>query len=56
MSLSQIRNAVDALMRKFAFPLALLRTGRECVDISNQWRADRGRHKPLPSSFAIVRR
>ena len=54
MSLSQIKNAVDALRRKFALPLVLIRTGRECVDIPNQWRADRGRHKQMPSSFAIV--
>lgn len=56
MSLSQIRNRVDALQRKFALALSVVRARRVAEDLCHQWAVARADGKPLPNPFDMVKK
>ena len=55
-TLSQIRRRVDALKRKLAVPLAVLRLRRLSDDFIDQWRFATGERLPLPETHPFILR
>ena len=55
-TLSQIRRRVDALKRKLAVPLAVLRLRRLSDDFIDQWRFATGERLPLPETHTFILR
>ena len=56
MSLSQIRNRTEALERKLALPLAIVRLRPLAEAICDDWAVALAAHKPVPEPHSIVRR
>ena len=56
MSLSQIRNRIEALERKLALPLAIVRLRPLAEAICDDWAVALAAHKPVPEPHSIVRR
>ncbi len=56
MSLSQIRNAVDALCRKYAIPLAIYRLRPLAEEFSQEWSVAEADRKPAPESHPFIRK
>ena len=56
MSLSQIRNAIDALCRKYAIPLAIYRLRPLAEEFSQQWSVAEADRKPAPESHPFIRK
>ena len=56
MTLSQIRNRIRALQRRFAVPLAALRTRRIAEQICDEWGVAAAESKPIPDTNSIIRR
>ena len=54
MSLSQIRQRLTALKRKFALPLAILRLRRQAEKLCHQWAIAQADHHPLPQTHTLV--
>ena len=55
-SLGQIRRQIRALQRRFAVPLAALRTRRIAEKICDEWTVAAADSKPLPDTQSIIRR
>ena len=55
-SLSQIRNRTEALERKLALPLAIVRLRPLAEAICDDWVVALAAHKPVPEPHSIVRR
>ena len=55
-SLSQIRRRVDALKRKFAIELAIVRLFPLAEDFSLHWAAEVTDHRPAPEIHPFIRR
>ena len=56
MTLSQIRNRINALCRKYARQLAVYRLRPLAEEISGQWAVDVASRKPSPDPRTLVRR
>ena len=56
MSLRQIRNAVEALKRKFAPELAIIRVSRVANEITELWHLAIANKQPKSDPYACVRR
>ena len=54
MSLSQIRTTINALKRKYALPLAVLRVRLVAEKFCHEWDAARDRHDPIPPTNVLV--
>ena len=55
-TLSQLRRRVDALKRKYARELAVVRLRRLADEFSHQWTRDVGERKPAPQPQPFIRR
>ena len=55
MSLSQIRNRINALRRKYALPLAVYRLRPLAEEFSQQWAVAEAGRKPTPESQPFIR-
>ncbi len=55
MSLTQIRNQINALRRKFAFPLIVLRLRRIADKFCDQWADAQDHRKPTPAPLTLAR-
>ena len=55
-SLGEIRRQVKSLQRRFAVPLAALRTRRIAEEICGEWGAAVASSKPIPDTQSIIRR
>ena len=55
-SLGEIRRQVKALQRRFAVPLAALRTRRVAEEICDEWGVAVTDSKPIPDTNSIIRR
>ena len=55
-SLSQLRRRVDALQRKLALPLAVVRLRPLAEDFINEWDVARFDKKPLPETHPFILR
>ena len=53
-TLSQIRRRVDALKRKYALELQVLRVHRLAEDLSLRWVRAEADHEPLPETHAFI--
>ena len=56
MSLSRIRNRIEALERKFAVSLAVFRLRPLAEEICNEWDASGNDGTPLPDPHSLIRR
>ncbi len=56
MSLRQIRNAVEALKRKFAPELAIIRLSRVANEITQLWHIAIANKQPKPEPYSCVRK
>ena len=56
MSLSRIRNRIEALERKFAVPLAVVRLRPLAEKVCDEWAAAKAADKPLPKAQALIKR
>ena len=56
MTLSQIRNQIDSLQRKYARELAIYRLRRQAEEICEQWERAVGDRQDPPQPHAIVRK
>ena len=56
MSLKSIRNQINALRRKFAFPLAVLRLRRISEEFCHDWHTALTNNKPLPEAHPFILR
>ncbi len=56
MSLKSIRNQINALRRKFAFPLAVIRLRRISEEYCHDWHAALTDGKPLPEAHPFIQR
>ena len=56
MSLSQIRNSIEALERKLAVPLAVVRLQPLAEEFCDEWNVAHSDHKPLPESHPFIQR
>ena len=54
MSLKSIRNQINALRRKFAFPLAVLRLRRISEEYCHDWHTALTDNKPLPEAHPFI--
>ena len=54
MSLKSIRNQINALRQKFAFPLAVLRLRRISEEYCHDWHAALTNNKPLPEPHPFI--
>ena len=55
-SLGEIRRQVKSLQRRFAVPLAALRTRRIAEQICDDWGVAAAESKPIPDTNSIIRR
>ena len=55
-SLGEIRRQIRALQRRFAVPLAALRTRRIAEQICDEWNVAAADSKPLPDTNSVIRR
>ena len=55
-SLGEIRRQIRALQRRFAVPLAALRTRRIAEEICDEWGEAAADSKPIPDTQSIIRR
>ena len=55
-SLGEFRRQVKSLQRRFAVPLAALRTRRIAEEICDEWGAAGAGSKPIPDTQSIIRR
>ena len=56
MSLTQIRNRIRALQRRYALPLAVIRLRPYATQFCHQWAVARDSHQPLPETHPFVRK
>ncbi len=56
MSLKSTRNQINALRRKFAFPLAVLRLRRLSEEFCHDWHTALTNNKPLPEPHPFILR
>ena len=56
MSLSRIRNRIEALERKFAVPLAVVRLRPLAEQVCDEWAAAKAADKPLPKAQSLIKR
>ena len=56
MSLSRIRNRIEALERKFAVPLAVVRLRPLAEQICDEWAAASAADGPLPKTQSLIKR
>ncbi len=56
MSLSQIRNHINALRRKYALPLAVYHLRPLAEEFCQQWSVAQADHKPAPESQPFIRK
>ena len=56
MSLSRIRNRIEALERKFAVPLAVVRLRPLAEKVCDEWAAAKAADKPLPKTQSLIKR
>ena len=56
MSLSRIRNRIEALERKFAVPLAVVRLRPLAEKVCDEWAAAKAADKPLPKAQTLIKR
>ena len=56
MSLSRIRNRIEALERKFAVPLAVVRFRPLAEQICDEWAVAKDADKPLPKTQSLIKR
>ena len=56
LSLGEIRRQIRALQRRFAVPLAALRTRRIAEQICDEWSVAASDSKPLPDTNSVIRR
>ena len=54
MTLSQIRNRIQALRRKYSLPITVIRLHPYATLFCDQWAIARDRKQPLPDSFSLV--
>ena len=54
MSIARLRNQLEALERKLALPLAVVRAKRVAQDICDHWAKAQAENKPLPTPFEVV--
>ena len=54
MNLSQIRNRVHALRRKYSLPITVIRLRPHATLFCDQWAIARDRKQPPPDSFSLV--
>ena len=54
MSIARLRNQLEALERKLALPLAVIRAKRVAQDICDHWAKAQADQKPLPTPFEVV--
>ena len=54
MSIARLRNQLEALERKLALPLAVVRAKRVAQDICDRWAKAQSENKPLPTPFEVV--
>ena len=54
MSLTQIRQRLNTLKRKFALPLAILRLRRQAEKLCHQWAIARADQHPIPEPHTLV--
>ena len=56
MTLSQIRNRVRSLQRKYGLALAVIRVRPYADQFCNQWRFANANRQPVPQSHPFIRR
>ena len=54
MSLTQIRTTINALKRKYALPLAVLRVRLMAEKFCHQWDIARDNHEPIPETHTLI--
>ena len=54
MNLKSIRNQINALRRKFAFPLAILRLRRISEEYCHHWHTALTNNKPTPEAHPFI--
>ena len=56
MPLTQIRNRIQALQRRYALPLAVIRLRPYATQFCDQWAVARDSHQPLPETHPFIRK
>ena len=56
MTLSQIRNRIHALQRRFGLPLAIIRLRPYATQFCHQWATAQDRKEPLPETPVFIRK
>ena len=56
MSLTQIRNRIHALQRRFGLPLAIIRLRPYATQFCHQWAVAQDQQQPLPETPAFIRK
>ena len=56
MTLSQIRNRVQVLQRKFALELTVIRLRPYATEFCQQWAVAKTNHQPAPQPHAFIRK
>ena len=56
MSLTQIRNRIQALQRRYALPLAIIRLRPYATQFCHQWAVAQDQQQPLPETPAFIRK
>ena len=56
MSLTQIRNRIQALQRRYALPLAVIRLRPYATQFCHQWAVAQDQQQPLPDTPAFIRK
>ena len=54
MSLSRIRNRIEALQRKYALQLAVIRLHPYAIRFCDQWAVAKANHQPLPQPHPFI--
>ena len=54
MSLTRIRNRIEALQRRYALPLLIVRLRPFATQFCDQWAVAQDRHQPLPETHSFV--
>ncbi len=56
MTLSQIRNRIHALQRRFGLPLTVIRLRPYATQFCDQWAIAQDRNEPLPETHVFIRK
>ena len=55
MSLTQIRNRIQALQRRYALALTVIRLRPFATEFCEQWAVARANHEPIPQSHTFIK-